>query len=61
MNALLSFIGNLSGNYAMGGLFLGFGIASALGIGIDIPNLEHSILWCILAKTCCIHADIKEI
>ena len=60
MSALLSFVGDLSGNELMGWLFLGFGIASAIGIGIETPNLTHSILWCILAKSCWIHADLKE-
>lgn len=60
MNALLSFVGNLNGNELLGWLFLGFGTASAVGIGIDSPNLTHAILWCVLAKLCWIHSDVKE-
>lgn len=60
MNELLSFIGGLSGNNLLGWLFIGFGFASLLGIGIDPPNITHALLWLVLAKLCWIHADIKE-
>ena len=56
---LLSSGDSTSLNEIMGWGFLGFGIASTFGIGIDEADLTNGILWCLLAKACWIHADIK--
>jgi hypothetical protein len=48
-----------AGNDFIGWIFVGFSFSSTLGIGVT-PNLVNGILWCILAKACFIHADIKR-
>lgn len=59
LNKLLCFVGGLSLNDFLGWGFIGFSAASALGVGIPEPELTQAICWCILAKLCWIHADIK--
>lgn len=51
---LVIFYDGLNINWVLGWLFLGFGFAE---FGNSLTN---SILWCVLAKLCWMHSDMKE-
>ena len=58
LERLVRFLLMIISNNFFGWIFIGFGISSAVGIGVR-PSTTESLLWLIIAKLCFVHADMK--